>query len=94
MSEKSITVHIATRPYNLIIKEEEEDMVKNASDHISKKINDFSLKYNYKDMQDLLAMVLLETVAIEQKNESIHKEQDSALKTKLSFLNQIVSDSL
>ena len=94
MNERSITINIANRPYNMKVDAIEEPIVMEASKWITKKINDFSCKYTYKDYQDLLAMVLLETVAMQHKNESEQLEKDTTLKLKIGSLDKIVSDSL
>jgi len=61
MSDLTIKVNIANRPYRLKIRsEEEEEQIRKSAEHIDSLINDYGGKYHYNDHQDLLAMIALQ----------------------------------
>jgi len=61
MSDLTIKVNIANRPYRLKIRsEEEEEQIRKSAEHIESLINDYGGKYHYNDHQDLLAMIALQ----------------------------------
>ncbi len=78
MEDLTITIRIAERNYKLAIPRNEEELVRNSSNIIEKRIVEYSKNYAFKDMQDLLSMVALhftiETLKLEQKQEYINEE--------------------
>lgn len=60
MSEITISLQIAERPYKLVIAQEHETLFRQAAELIGRRMTDYSGSYTYKDKQDLLAMVALE----------------------------------
>ena len=79
MGELSITVNIADRPYKLRIDPVEEENVRKAVKIVNDKIKDYSTAYDYKDRQDLLAMVALQyaTGVVDYEiRESVEKKKD------------------
>lgn len=70
---KSITVLIASRPYPLRIKEEDEKRIKGIVNDINDKISKFQLTYAQKDKQDCLAMALL-TYAVDLQKQREQSE--------------------
>ncbi|MDP4267536.1 MAG: cell division protein ZapA [Bacteroidota bacterium] len=76
MSEQSITVTIADRPYKIIVAETEKDNVLNAANVINKKLNEYAKSYSFKDKQDLLAMIVLQfatsNIKYEEKDDIVN----------------------
>ncbi|MDO9512309.1 MAG: cell division protein ZapA [Bacteroidales bacterium] len=60
MSELSISVFVADRPYKLSVTSNEEELVRQAAVSVNEKMKSYSESYAFKDQQDLLAMVALE----------------------------------
>jgi len=60
MSEFTISVKIADRPYRLTIKREDEERIRKAANNINEKVKQYSESFAFNDKQDLLAMVALE----------------------------------
>jgi len=97
---KSITVLIASRPYPLRIKEEDEKrikgIVKDINDKISKYINDkiskFQLTYAQKDKQDCLAMALL-TYAVDLQKQR-EQTEDSLIMRHLEQIEALVDAAI
>ncbi len=95
MGEKiNITVRIAERPYKLAVLREQESFVREAANQINSTIKQYSKTFNYKDHQDLFAMVALQktTKAIEMEDEKKFREKD--LKKKLVELDEILTAHL
>lgn len=85
---KSITVLIASRPYPLRIKEEDEKRIKDIVKDINDKISNFQLTYAQKDKQDCLAMALL-TYAVDLKKQK-EQTEESVLMQHLEKIEAIV----
>ncbi len=58
-ADLNIKVDIGGRPYSLTIDRKEEELVRKAAEDINKTISEYSKAFEYKDMQDLYAMVTL-----------------------------------
>lgn len=91
---QNITVTIAERPYRMSVKREEEEVVRAAVDRINQTISEYSKAFEYKDQQDLFAMVTLQYAAdaIHLENEKSFK--DTEMKQKLSEIDTALSDHL
>lgn len=76
---KSITVLIASRPYPLRIKVEDEKRIRDIVNDINDKINSFQLTYTQKDKQDCLAMSLL-TYAVDLQKHQEASEDSQVIK--------------
>jgi len=83
MNELSITVVIADRPYKLSIKKDEEETVRKAAKIIDEQIKVYAKNFDFRDKQDLLAMV-----ALQFTTSSIHFEKE------LSYTNTNLVESL
>jgi cell division protein ZapA len=57
--EIGVTIHVAGRPYRLLIKREEEEEIRRATKLVDDQLNYYAKTYSYNDKQDLLAMVAL-----------------------------------
>jgi cell division protein ZapA len=86
-----ITITIANRKYTLSVKKEDETMIKNATESINGQIKNLSTQYPGKDMQDIMAMVLINTSAAIAKKEALENQSsESDLLTRLSEINQLL----
>ena len=88
---KNITVVIASRPYPLKVKEEDETAIRKIIKEINEKINRFQLTYTNKDKQDCLAMAVL-TYAVDLHKAQIGSVSDQVLSSKLHTLEQFLDD--
>jgi cell division protein ZapA len=92
MSEFTITVIIADRPYHLKIDRGEEEVVRNAAKSINQLIKEFAETYAYKDKQDLLAMVALNYTTNALNYERLLSEKEKSLIEKLSDVDKVLSE--
>lgn len=83
MSELSISITIADRPYKLVINSENEELFRRSAKLIDKKIKEYSSSYAYKDKQDLLAMAALEFATNFLENEDVSSRKRQELDDKL-----------
>ncbi|HPG33668.1 MAG: cell division protein ZapA [Lentimicrobiaceae bacterium] len=92
MDEISITVMIADRSYKLTISRSEEETLRAAAKAIDEQIKKYASYFEYKDKQDLLAMVALQfsTTAIDLETQK--KFSDSGLLSKLEEIDEILTD--
>ena len=93
-AEINIKVDIGGRPYNLTISREEEELVRKAAEDVNKTISKYSKAFEYKDLQDLYAMVSLQyaTGTIHIENEKSFKEEE--MKDKLKEVDEFLSTHL
>ncbi len=89
---KSITVLIASRPYPLRIKEEDEKRIKGIVKDINDKISKFQLTYAQKDKQDCLAMALL-TYAVDLQKQR-EQTEDSLIMRHLEQIEALVDSAI
>ena len=94
MNELSITVVIADRPYKLTISPDEEEAIRKAATAIETHIEKYASYFQYKDKQDLLAMVALQfsTSSIDFENQL--KFRDQELMSRLSDVDKVLTESL
>jgi len=94
MSEFSISITIADRPYKLVVEKEQEELFRNAAKLIDKRIKEYSSSYAFKDKQDLLAMIALEyTVSYFQKEQAAN-ESELELNEKLTGIDNALNELL
>ena len=94
MSEFSISIAIADRPYKLVIEKEYEETFRKAAKLIDGRIKAYSNNYAYKDKQDLLAMVALDNAINLLQHERNTNERDTSLEKKLIELDSVLSEIL
>ncbi len=94
MSELTISVTIAERPYRLTIQRDEEEVIRKATNEINKKIKEYSNNFAFNDMQDLIAMVILEFSTKVIKFEEDLKGNDNNINNKLVELDMLLSNNL
>jgi len=91
MEELTITIKIADRPYRLNIKKEEEEYFRKASDIVNKSLMDYQNNFAFKDRQDLLAMIALESTFKNLSVENEIKENEKIISSKLVDLDKILT---
>ena len=94
MSSFKITVNIADREYRLSINREEEEKIREIVKYINTNLRKYAENFEFKDKQDLLAMVVLEAAV---KNSELEKQldfQQNQLTDKLNDVNRVLSDKL
>jgi len=94
MSELSISITVADRPYKLVIEKEQEELFRTAAKLIEKRIKEYSGSYAFKDKQDLLAMVTLEYTVSYLQHEQSAKESELALNQKLNGIDEALTELL
>ncbi len=94
MDELSITVVIADRPYKLTINRNEEEGVRKAAAAIDNQIEKYASYFQYKDKQDLLAMVALQFSVSSIEYENQLKFRDQELMQRLSGIDKVLTDAL
>ena len=96
MSQFSISITVADRPYKLVIEKESEEIFRQAAKLVDDRIKTYSNNYAYKDKQDLIAMVALEHTIHYLQNERTINEKDTTLANKLfdldAALTQVLSE--
>jgi len=90
----NINVSIAGRPYSLTINQSDEEEVREAAKRVNQAIKDYSNAFEYKDHQDLFAMMSLQFAA-----NSIHLEyektfRDEEMLKKLSEIDDLLAGQL
>lgn len=94
MSEFSISITIADRPYKLVIEKEYEELFRKAAKLIDGRIKAYSSNYAYKDKQDLLAMVALDNGINLLQHERNIAEKEKSLEKKLIELDSSLMEIL
>lgn len=90
MSEVSIKVNIGSRTYPLSIKQQEEEIVRNAAKNVNESIKVLQDNYAVKDMQDLLAMTALQV----STQLIVKKEEKPKEDPRLAELDRKITDYL
>ena len=94
MSELSISITVADRPYKLVIEKDQEELFRSAAKLIDKRIKEYSGSYAFKDKQDLLAMVALEYTVSALQHEKNNRESELVLNEKLTGIDQALTGLL
>ena len=94
MSEFSISITVADRPYKLVVEKEQEELFRNAAKLIDKRIKEYSSNYAFKDKQDLLAMIALEYTVSFLQNEQGTRESELLLNDKLTGIDNALNELL
>jgi cell division protein ZapA len=94
MSEFSISITIADRPYKLVVEKEQEELFRNSAKLIDKRIKEYSVSYEFKDKQDLLAMVALDSTVSFLQNEQATKESELQVNDKLTGIDNALNELL
>ena len=94
MSEFSISITVADRPYKLVVEKMQEEVFRNAAKLIDKRIKEYSSSYAFKDKQDLLAMVALEYTVSFLQNEEETKASELLVDEKLTKIDNALNQLL
>jgi len=94
MSEFSISIAVADRPYKLVVEKEQEELFRNAAKLIDKRIKEYSGSYAFKDKQDLLAMVALEHTVSFLQCEQMAGEAEQLMNNKLTGIDNALNELL
>ena len=93
-SDLNIKVDIGGRPYSLTISREEEELVRKAAEDVNRTITKYSKAFEYKDMQDLYAMVTLQYASGLMQIEREKSFKDKEMKDKLIEVDELLSEQL
>lgn len=89
-----ITVKVADREYRLNIERKKEEMVREAVKRINENLKKYAENYDFKDKQDLLAMVVLQnTIKAMELDQQVDFQQNQ-LSGKLNEINNVLTESL
>ncbi len=95
MDEKiNIRVVIAERPYKMAVAREQEEYVRRATKLVNSTIESYSKTFNYKDHQDLFAMVALQHTTKTVRLEAEKSFKDKEMEEKLRELDDILTEHL
>jgi len=89
-----IKVMIAGRPYMMSVERDEEETVRKAADLINETVLKYSKSFEYKDQQDLFAMITLQHVANSIRLESNITYKDDEMEKNLSRINGLLKSHL
>jgi len=89
-SNQNIKLTIAGRPYRMAVNREEEETVRKASEVLNKTIIEYSNSFEYKDSQDLFAMIALQSVANSIRLEDEKSYRDKELESKLLGIDTLL----
>jgi cell division protein ZapA len=90
----NIKVDIGGRPYSLTITREEEELIRKASENVNHTIKEYSKAFEYKDMQDLYAMIALQHASGHMRLENEKSFKDKEMKDKLLEIDALLSSHL
>ena len=93
-TNQDITVTISGRPYRMSVERDEEETVRKASEVLNKAIIDYSKSFEYKDSQDLFAMVALQNVANSIRLEDEKSYREKELEIKLSEIDVMLTSHI
>lgn len=94
MDEFSITVNIADRPYKLKVKRNEEEGVRKAAKAIEDHMEKYASYFQFKDKQDLLAMVALQFSTSTLELEDQLRYRDHEMMDKLADIDNVLTEHL
>lgn len=90
----NISVVIAERPYKMAVAREQEEYVRKAAKVVNNTIESYSKTFNYKDHQDLFAMVALQNTTKTVRLEAEKSFRDKEMEAKLRELDEILTKHL
>jgi cell division protein ZapA len=93
-TDLDIKVEIGGRPYNMSVKREEEEFVRAAAKNVNETITRYSKSFEYKDLQDLYAMIALQYASVMMQMEKEKSFKDKEMKDKLEEIDEILSSQL
>jgi len=94
MAELSIKIKIGNREYPMKVRPEEEERVRSAGKALHNQIRSYRDKFGIDDQQDLLAMVAFDCMIEKLKSEEQSVNSDHQALSRISQLNQLISEKL
>lgn len=94
MSSLKITVNIADREYRLNIDRNKEEALRNVVSKINESLRKYAENFEFKDKQDLLAMVVLQNAIRNDELEQEVEFQQKQLTGKLEEIDRLLSEKL
>jgi len=93
-TDLNIKVNIGGRPYPLTVKRNEEELVRKASENVNHIIKEYSKAFEYKDMQDLYAMIALQNASGIMRLENEKSFREKEMKDKLLEIDALLNSHL
>lgn len=94
MSSLKITVNIADREYRLNIDRHKEEAIRNVVGKINDSLRKYAENFEFKDKQDLLAMVVLQNAIRNNELEQEVEFQQKQLTGKLEEIDRLLTEKL
>lgn len=94
MEEQPVTVNVMGRDYKLKIGKDDEEYLRKAADLINSQANLYGRNFNYRDHQDLLAMVALGQITEFTKLQALLKHKDDELSLSLTDIDNTLEQYL
>ena len=94
MSSLKITVNIADREYRLNIDRNKEEEIRNVVSKINESLRKYAENFEFKDKQDLLAMVVLQNAIRNNELEQEVEFQQKQLTGKLKEIDRLLTEKL
>jgi len=92
MSSLKITVNIADREYRLSISRDKEEMIRKVAAAVNESLKKYAENFEFKDKQDLLAMVVLQNAIRNRELEQEVEFQQNQLTGKLTEIDRVLSE--
>jgi cell division protein ZapA len=89
-----ITVSVSERPYKVTVPKTQESLVREAAKEVDHMVKNYSKSYDYKDQQDLLAMVSIQSATKAKQLEKEKKFRDHELQRRLKALDELLTTHL
>ena len=89
-----ITVNVADREYRINIEREKEELVRKVVKDINDSLKKYADNYQFKDKQDLLAMVVMQNAIRNTELEDEVKFQQNQLSDKLEEIDRVLTEKL
>jgi cell division protein ZapA (FtsZ GTPase activity inhibitor) len=94
MEKYSIKVNILNRPYPLLVKPEEEEVVRTAAMLINEKVKEYKDRFSVKDEMDLVIMCCLELATDNLNQIAMTKETLQNAEGKMDVINEILNRTI
>lgn len=95
MNDKiNIRVVVAERPYKMAVARDQEEYIRKAAKIVNSTIESYSKAFNYKDYQDLFAMVALQNTTKTVRMEAEKSFREKEMEAKLQELDNILTEHL
>jgi cell division protein ZapA (FtsZ GTPase activity inhibitor) len=93
MDNVNITVNIANRQYRLEVKSENERFALQAAEEINQAVQRYQKNFQHKDVQDILAMILLQNTAKLLNVQHSANQQDELIAEQIAELEKVVMNN-